>query len=41
MLTSAILLLMGGSGVALLYMSLARGLKFHDDFVEARRDRDD
>ena len=41
MLTLAVLLLLGGGGVALLYASLARGLKFREDFVEARREDDD
>ncbi|MEE4300697.1 MAG: hypothetical protein V2J24_14760 [Pseudomonadales bacterium] len=40
-LTVAILVLMGGGGVGMLYMALGRGLKFRDDFVEARRPKDD
>ena len=39
--TVAVLLLVGGAGVALFYMALARGLKFRDDFVEARRDAEE
>lgn len=41
MLTVAVLVLMAGAGVGLLYAALARGLKFRDDFVEARREQDD
>ena len=37
-LTAAILVLVGGAGVVLFYQAFARGLKFRDDFVDARRD---